>query len=151
MASEEGREARYEPTVERVYRNDAVEITWEPRFCTHWAACIGGAPEVFNPQRRPWIDVDAAAPEQILETVARCPTGALHARWVDGREGETPPAPVEFHVQLNGPIFVRGTARVINAEGEVVREDWRLALCRCGASQNKPFCDDSHYRIGFTG
>jgi len=151
MASDERQEARYEPTVARVYRNETVEVTWEPSFCTHYAACINGSPATFNPQRRPWVELDGDTPERILEAVSHCPTGALHARRLDGSEAVAPPSPVEFHVQLNGPLFIRGSSRVMNAEGEVVREDWRMALCRCGASQNKPFCDDSHYRIGFTG
>ena len=37
----------------------------------------------------------------------------------------------------------------MNAEGSVALRDTRMALCRCGASQNKPFCDRSHRKVGF--
>jgi CDGSH-type Zn-finger protein len=50
----------------------------------------------------------------------------------------------------NGPLFVRGLVRMVDEDGQLIREDTRLALCRCGASENKPFCDGSHRRIGFT-
>jgi CDGSH-type Zn-finger protein len=39
--------------------------------------------------------------------------------------------------------------RILDADGQLIREDTRLALCRCGGSENKPFCDGSHRRIGF--
>ena len=50
----------------------------------------------------------------------------------------------------NGPLFVRGRVKIVDAEGRLIREDTRVALCRCGGSKNKPFCDGTHRRIGFT-
>jgi uncharacterized Fe-S cluster protein YjdI len=144
-------EPRFDPGVERVYRNEAVEVTWAPSYCTHFRACVRGAPQVFDPQRRPWIDVDLDSADAIVQVVSACPTGALHARLLDGEPEEAPFETTGVYVQQDGPLFVRGPIRVIGADGTLIREDVRLALCRCGASQNKPFCDDSHYRIGFTG
>lgn len=135
----------------RVYRNDAIEVTWEPRFCIHARKCVRDLGQVFNPSARPWIDVDAADPDAIAQTVLECPTGALHFRRLDGgaqeeaAEEETSVQPVS-----NGPLFLRGRLRIVDREGNLIREDTRLALCRCGASGNKPFCDGSHRRIGFT-
>jgi uncharacterized Fe-S cluster protein YjdI len=153
MTSDLESEARFDTDVERIYSNETLEVTWAPSFCTHFRACVRGAPEVFNSQRRPWIDIEGAAPETILEVVSRCPTGALHARMLSGAldEGVDAFEPTAIHVQQDGPLFVRGHVRVHDPDGSVRREDVRLALCRCGASQNKPFCDDSHYRIGFKG
>jgi uncharacterized Fe-S cluster protein YjdI/CDGSH-type Zn-finger protein len=149
MTSLRSSEDRYQPTVERVYRNDQIEVTWEPGLCIHFAACIRGSIQAFNPRRRPWIDVDAESPETLAEIVARCPTGALHARWPDGRPAETPREPMSILPTLDGPLFIRGQMTILDRAGNVVREDVRMALCRCGHSQNKPFCDDSHSRVGF--
>ena len=79
-----------------------------------------------------------------------CPTGALHFRRLDGGEQEAPQAKTTVEPRPNGPLFVRGWVRIVDDEGRLIREDTRLALCRCGASANKPFCDGSHRRIGFT-
>ena len=49
----------------------------------------------------------------------------------------------------DGPLFVRGDITVTDEAGAIVRHDTRMALCRCGGSANKPFCDDTHRRIGF--
>jgi uncharacterized Fe-S cluster protein YjdI len=135
----------------RVYRNDAIEVTWEPRFCIHARKCVRDLGQVFNPSARPWIDVDAADPDAIAQTVLECPTGALHFRRLDGGAQEEA-ADEETSVQpvANGPLFLRGRLRIVDREGNLIREDTRLALCRCGASGNKPFCDGSHRRIGFT-
>jgi CDGSH-type Zn-finger protein len=46
-------------------------------------------------------------------------------------------------------LFVRGHVRIVDPDGRLIGEDTRVALCRCGASGNKPFCDGSHRRIGF--
>src|SRR5688572_13680724 len=62
-------EARYLPTVERVYRNEAIEVLWEPSLCIHVGACFTSLLPVFDPRRRPWVDVNAATPDEIAEVV----------------------------------------------------------------------------------
>ena len=149
MTSVRASEDRYQASVERVYQTDQIEVTWEPSLCIHFAACIRGSIQAFNPRRRPWIDLEAEPAERIAEIVARCPSGALHARWPDGRPTETPREPTSILPTLDGPLFVRGKFSVLDREGNVLREDVRMALCRCGHSSNKPFCDNSHSLIGF--
>ena len=51
--------------------------------------------------------------------------------------------------RTNGPLFVRGKVQIVDAQGDVIREDTRIALCRCGQSANKPFCDGTHQAVGF--
>ncbi len=134
----------------RVYANDAIEVDWEPRLCIHTGNCYRGLADVFKPNERPWIDVDAADPEATSATILTCPTGALHFRRLDGGRQEEPEAETTVEPRPDGPLFVRGRVRIVDADGRLIREDTRLALCRCGASENKPFCDGSHRRIGFT-
>lgn len=133
----------------RVYRNDAIEVSWEPRFCIHTQACVRDLGQVFNASARPWIDVDAADPDAIAQTILTCPTGALHFRRLDGGAQEEAGEGTTVEPRRDGPLFVRGRLRIVDADGNLIREDTRLALCRCGASGNKPFCDGSHRRVGF--
>jgi CDGSH-type Zn-finger protein len=59
---------------------------------------------------------------------------------------------VEIKVRHNGPYKITGAVRVIDADGNefVLPDDGRaLALCRCGGSTTKPFCDGTHSKIGF--
>jgi CDGSH-type Zn-finger protein len=58
---------------------------------------------------------------------------------------------VEIKVRDDGPYKVTGPVRLIDAEGNVfdVEGDRPIALCRCGQSETKPFCDASHKRNGF--
>lgn len=133
----------------RVYAGDALEVHWEPRLCIHVKNCVRGLPGVFDPDARPWVDVDAAGADEIAATVLTCPTGALHFRRLDGGAQEEAPEATTVEPRPDGPLFVRGRVRIVDAAGDLVREDTRLALCRCGGSRNKPFCDGSHRRIGF--
>jgi uncharacterized Fe-S cluster protein YjdI/CDGSH-type Zn-finger protein len=132
------------------HANDAIEVHWEPKLCIHVRNCVRGLPHVFDAERRPWIDVDAADADAIAATILTCPTGALHFRRLDGGAQEEEPSAATVEPRPNGPLFVRGRVRIVDNEGRLIREDTRLALCRCGASGNKPFCDGSHRRIGFT-
>jgi CDGSH-type Zn-finger protein/uncharacterized Fe-S cluster protein YjdI len=134
----------------RVYANGAIEVHWEPRFCIHTGACVRGLSRVFDPSARPRVDVDAADPDAIARTILTCPTGALHFRRLDGGAQEQAAAETTVEPRQNGPLFLRGRLKILDPDGQVIREDSRLALCRCGASQNKPFCDGSHRRVGFT-
>jgi uncharacterized Fe-S cluster protein YjdI len=141
-------EPRHAHDVERIYHNDEVEVTWNPALCIHYGACVGGSAHAFDPRRRPWIDVNAETANRIAEIIDGCPTGALHARLLQG-EQPVDDEPVAIWPQQDGPLFVRGHVWVVGPDGVAIREDTRMALCRCGASQNKPYCDDSHFRIGF--
>jgi uncharacterized Fe-S cluster protein YjdI/CDGSH-type Zn-finger protein len=142
-------EGRKRPGVERVYRNDQIAVYWEPKLCIHAGYCFRGLPEVFKPESRPWISVDAATAEKIAKVVMTCPTGALHFERLDGGSQEPQPAETTIDVRPNGPLYIRGQVRIAGPGGILIREDTRVALCRCGYSENKPFCDGSHRRVGF--
>jgi uncharacterized Fe-S cluster protein YjdI len=132
----------------RIYANDKIEVTWEPRLCIHVRNCVR-LNSVFDPEARPWVNVDGADPDEIAAAVRSCPTGALHFRRFDGGEQEEAAEETRIDPRPNGPLFVRGHVRVLDGDGHVIREDTRVALCRCGSSANKPFCDGSHRRVGF--
>lgn len=133
----------------RVYANETIEVHWEPKLCIHVRNCVRGLPQVFDPDARPWVIVDAARAGQIAEAVLTCPTGALHFRRLDDGPQEAAVEPLTVRPLTNGPLFVRGHVRIVDPDGRLIREDTRVALCRCGASGNKPFCDGTHRRIGF--
>lgn len=52
-------------------------------------------------------------------------------------------------VQPNGPLLVTGDIEIYNAQGALMRQTEEVALCRCGQSKNKPFCDGSHLEADF--
>lgn len=131
----------------RRYEGDAIVVTYESGRCIHAEKCIQGLRSVFDPDRRHWIDPAAEPPARIAEVVMRCPTGALHFERRDGGPEEPLPARNTVTVAPDGPLYLRGELE-IETSGGVVR-DTRAALCRCGTSKTKPFCDGSHRPAGF--
>lgn len=59
------------------YTNGEITVVWKPDVCQHSTLCWKGLIEVFNPRERPWIKMDGAATERIIEQVKKCPSGAL--------------------------------------------------------------------------
>jgi uncharacterized Fe-S cluster protein YjdI len=59
------------------YKNDDIIVVWKPDLCQHSTLCWKGLIEVFNPNKRPWIKMDGAITERIMEQVKKCPSGAL--------------------------------------------------------------------------
>jgi uncharacterized Fe-S cluster protein YjdI/CDGSH-type Zn-finger protein len=129
------------------YRGDAIEVTFDLDRCIHVGTCLLSQPEVFNLRRRPWIEANASNPDAVAATVERCPSGALQYRRLDGGAGETH-ASTSVMPMRNGPLLVTGEIRVRLEDGseEVLP---RATLCRCGESARKPFCDNTHLKIGF--
>jgi uncharacterized Fe-S cluster protein YjdI len=60
-----------------VYRNDKIAVSYDPKICIHAGDCVRGLPAVFDVGKKPWVNVDGASPESIVEQVKRCPSGAL--------------------------------------------------------------------------
>ena len=59
------------------YSNGEVTIVWEAEKCILSAICAKGLPQVFQPREKPWIKIDAAKTEEIINQVKACPSGAL--------------------------------------------------------------------------
>lgn len=96
------------------------------------------------------------AQTQFRRQTCDCPSGRLVA-WdnVTGKPIEPTYAPSIALIEdpakgCSGPIWVRGGVQVVGVDGFAYEVRNRVTLCRCGASQNKPFCDGSHAAIGFS-
>jgi CDGSH-type Zn-finger protein/uncharacterized Fe-S cluster protein YjdI len=132
----------------RTYTRPEISVTYQPRRCLHVAECLRRAPGVFNTWEQPWVQVANGTVQEIVDAVEHCPTGALHYERADGGGAERPRAKNVVLVSRDGPYYVAGTLEIVMPDGSVLKET-RAALCRCGASQNKPFCDNSHREIPF--
>ncbi len=57
--------------------NGEITVEWRPELCIHCEACKQGLPQVFKPDERPWVKIDAAPTTAIVDQVLACPSGAL--------------------------------------------------------------------------
>ncbi|BCL77403.1 hypothetical protein JHS3_31390 [Jeongeupia sp. HS-3] len=133
------------------YSNGEITVLWQAEKCIHAKRCFHGLPDVFDPKSRPWIRIAAAGSDDIRRQVNDCPSGALTI--VDERQHAALPAGQPcIELLPDGPLLVHGalTLKLYNGD-EHACEAGTTALCRCGASANKPFCDGSHRRVGFKG
>ncbi|MFN0146585.1 MAG: (4Fe-4S)-binding protein [Dehalococcoidia bacterium] len=131
------------------YETSDIRVRFDPNLCIHTARCLAGLPAVFDVQRRQWVTPEAASPDEVAEVVRRCPSGALQYERLDGGPAEEADAEASIRTVEDGPVYVRGEVAIIDAAGGVMAAGPRFALCRCGQSENKPFCDNSHRRVGF--
>lgn len=132
------------------YDNGEITVLWQPEKCIHSTLCWRGLIEVFNPKKRPWVDIKGAGTDKIIEQVSKCPSGALSYianNEVAGIEEKEIKTIVE--TAKNGPLMVYGNITIKKKDGTEEHKHNVTAFCRCGASANKPFCDGSHVRIGF--
>ena len=140
---------------DRDYSNDEITVHWRPSKCIHVTTCYKELNEVFNPQKRPWINMKGAPTEKIIEIVNKCPTKALAYSWNDKRKNEENKKPeekeklTEVKIMADGPIVVSGDFEIIGPKGQTYNKMKMISFCRCGASNNMPFCDGTHRKIGF--
>ena len=144
-----------EKDITKKYTNGEVTVVWKPNTCIHSTICwkgVTGLPEVFDLRRRPWITMEGADTARIVEQVKKCPSGALSFYMNE----ETPErvnvtTQTEVEVSPNGPLLVYGNITIRDGSGQETTRHKVTAFCRCGHSQNKPYCDGSHVRESFKG
>ena len=123
-----------------------LDLIYEGKRCIHSRFCVTLAPQVFLANvKGPWIHPDAMPVERLADIAHACPSGAIRYRRRDGEADEAAPPVNLASVREAGPYAFRGDLRL---DGEPV--GYRVTLCRCGASKNKPFCDGSHHEVGFS-
>lgn len=140
------------------FSNGEITVFWRADLCIHSANCLIGLPTVFNTKKKPWINIHAASSKEIMKTVDACPSRALtylkSTKFVTSKPRTTvkmKPKYARIHVLKNGPVLVTGNFIIRDAQKKkILVENEVAALCRCGGSKKKPFCDGTHQTIGFT-
>jgi CDGSH-type Zn-finger protein/uncharacterized Fe-S cluster protein YjdI len=130
------------------YTGEDAEVCWDGRLCIHVGECGRAEGELFVGGRTPWCQPDASSTDDVVDVCQRCPTGALTYTRKDGTQ-ETAEAENTVSVSSDGPLYVKGQLDIEGAADDMPGVRFRAALCRCGASENKPFCDGSHKDAGF--
>jgi CDGSH-type Zn-finger protein len=135
----------------KTYAGKKIIIHDNRKICSHAAECVNNLPSVFKFDARPWIDPEAATLEESINTIRKCPSGALSYS-IDGVEykdqNERKPM---VTVSKEGPYIITGGVELIGDNlqfGDGASKE-HYTLCRCGASRNKPFCDGMHRVINF--
>lgn len=129
------------------YRGRRITIHDNRAICAHAGVCTDNLSAVFRLGQEPWIDANGADPEAVMALVQRCPSGALSYS-IDGAPATGEPNQCLITASKNGPYYVSGPIE-LKSDGAQPPFPDRYALCRCGASKNKPFCDGTHWAVGF--
>jgi CDGSH-type Zn-finger protein/uncharacterized Fe-S cluster protein YjdI len=111
-----------------------IQLDGEPAHFRATLCRCGGS------KRKPFCD--GTHHEINFSATGEPPTGA--ADMLPVRDG-----PLAIDPQMDGPLQVRGNLEITSGTGRVVARVTNARLCRCGGSANKPFCDNTHARIGF--
>lgn len=134
------------------YSNDDLTVLWKPNLCIHSKHCWKELGDVFKPSERPWVNMKGATSQRIREQVDICPSGALsYVQKNESVSSEKSTASPLIEVTPNGPLLVHGTVVIKDVEGKQTEREKITALCRCGHSANKPYCDGNHSKKGFQG
>ncbi len=136
----------------REYDNGEVTVVWKPALCIHASYCWKELPEVFDPKKKPWVNINGAPTQRIIKQVERCPSGALsyymtkekNKSQQNGDEEVT----VKVKIHQGGPMVIDDCVEVEKGDGTKERV-CGVAFCRCGHSKNQPYCDSTHLSIGF--
>ena len=130
------------------FNGQTVTVSWDSRLCIYIGECGQAEGDLFVMGRDPWCMPDESTPQEVTEVCERCPSGALTYQ---ANNGQSEQAADENTVQVayNGPLYAQGDLEIADAPTDMPGTRFRAALCRCGHSANKPFCDNSHLKSDF--
>ncbi len=144
-----GREtANRAPTATRRerYEGPGIVMTDDKTLCYHAGFCV-------REHAKAWSLVeqaeDTAARALLVDMIEKCPSGRLEYFEPPDEAAVEQTLEQEVGIVDDGPLWVRGGIPVQGSDGETYEVRNRVTLCRCGASNNKPFCDGEHSKIGF--
>ena len=137
-----------EKEIVKRYTNGELTVVWKPKLCIHAGECVKALPQVYNPKEKPWIKAENASTEELKAQIAKCPSGALSYELNNQKPGKGS-YETKVEVLANGPLLVNGKILVKDKEGKEEVKTETTAFCRCGHSNNKPYCDGTHVTINF--
>ena len=125
-----------------------VTISYTPVLCSHAGECSRIARRIFNPSEKPWIKPEGGTTEDILAVMTACPSGALRVSIGAQPMAHLASDVVEIEIEPHGPYRVKNVPLEAEFNGVGAARS-KYVLCRCGQSKNKPFCDGTHYDVGW--
>jgi uncharacterized Fe-S cluster protein YjdI len=153
---------------DRQYTNGEITVFWVPSKCIHATTCFRELIEVFNPGKRPWVNMEGAPTRRITEVTNKCPTQALEwkynkdlteeekkLQWKVSKTEVTPANLSEIgtlttiKIMKDGPIVAEGSFTVTGSDNTELKPTIMTSFCRCGSSMNMPYCDGVHRKIDF--
>lgn len=140
-----------EKEIVKEYSNEDITIFWKPKTCIHAAECVTRLPKVYRPKETPWIKIENASTTELKSQIEACPSGALSYIENNNKNRKEMSTETKVDVLENGPLLVHGSIEIKNSKGEIEKKEKVTAFCRCGVSQNKPFCDGAHKNAEFKG
>ncbi len=142
-----------EKEIVKEYSHGDITVIWKPKKCIHSGICVKTLPKVYDPDDRPWIKPENASVKELKAQIERCPSGALGYKLKNGHTQAAADAAkgTQIEVMSKGPLLVHGLLEVTLADGRTEVKKRSTAFCRCGASDNKPYCDGSHNDSDFDG
>ena len=133
------------PDKRDVYKGKTITIYDNRAICSHAGVCTDTLKSVWRMGIEPWIDPDGAKKQAIIDVIKKCPSGALS---YDDEHNSTDEK-AKITVAKDGPFQVCGDVPFEQTAWGDGANTKRYALCRCGDSKNKPFCDGSHWYKDF--
>lgn len=122
-----------------------ITVFFDSQRCIHSGNCVRGLPAVFRAGAKGvWIFPDETDADALAALIETCPSGALTFD-IRNDLNEKKPELNTITVEVNGPITVVADFTLNDEE----QDSYRATFCRCGASQNKPWCDGAHKQAGF--
>lgn len=140
-----------EREIVKEYTNGELTVVWKPGKCIHAGVCVKMLPNVYDPKAKPWITAENASTAELKAQISKCPSGALSYKMNDGEDQEAQSLETKVEVRENGPLLVYGTLHITHKDGKQETKNKTTAFCRCGLSNNKPYCDGTHVKDGFKG
>ncbi|VAW20902.1 hypothetical protein MNBD_BACTEROID01-1584 [hydrothermal vent metagenome] len=132
------------------YTNGEITILWEPAKCIHAGECVKALPKVYDPKAKPWIKIENATTDELKSQINKCPSAALSYKENKSEDSKITTYETKIEVLENGPLLIYGTLKITDKNGNQEQKNKTTAFCRCGASENKPYCDGAHTKINFS-
>lgn len=127
----------------QTYEGIDITVVFNRSICSGAAQCVHKFPKIYTNASEDWVFPNEGSIEEIKESIKNCPSGALS--FIENQStSKTTNTTHSLSISQKGPIYVKGAIDLEVEHWSSYANKEQYALCRCGASKNKPFCDYSH-------